>query len=334
MQIGANTGSLLGFIIPSNLLLAPNDSISSNQSYLQSPFHQLGSNQDWFSYNQIRLIGYSSVLLTVAILVFFGYLIFMKDKPPIPPTTAQARVQRNETAKSVGLNKNLTLFKSIIMTKMFIQIIFIMIMSMGCNSLVRVFWGEIMKTFFIDNGYTKSYTSMSGWVLVCYKSGCMVGNILSGNVVNHFKNYHRQISLISACLVVSIVSVLLGYHFRSIVVLFLFSSIFGVFIGFLPTPLYEIIFQHFYPVDSGVLSMMIRVLYSTGTLIFGVISRNLVTFFNGGSTILIVFAVVLSLSFLNSLFLNPNYNRLNNRSNSAIVSLLEDSSFQGSSDQE
>ena len=96
-------------------------------------------------------------------------------------------MQRNETAKSVGLSKNLRLFKSIIMTKVFIQITLIMIMSMRCNSLVRVFWVEIMKTFFIDNGYTKSYTSMSGWLLVCYKSGCMVGNILSGNVVNHFK---------------------------------------------------------------------------------------------------------------------------------------------------
>ena len=198
---------------------------------------------------------------------------------------------------------------------------------MGCNSLVRVYWGEIMKTFFIDNGCTKSYTPMSGWVLVCYKSGCIVDNILSGNVVNHFKNYQRQILLILVCLVVSAVCLILGYHFHNVVVLFLFSSIFGIFIGFLPTPLYEVIFQHLYPVDSGVLAMIIRVLYSSGTLILGIVSQKIVNFFDGGPTIFIVFAVVLLLSFVNSLFLNPNYNRLNNCSNPDIVSLLEESNF-------
>ena len=328
LQIGSNAGSLLGYIIPSNLLLAPNDTISTNQSSLRlSSSQRSGSNQDWFSYDQIRLIGYSSVLLTLTVLVFFGYLIFIKDKPPIPPTTAQAKIQRNETPRSFASKQNIKLYKYVLLNKVFVQTMFIMIMSMGCNSLVRVYWGEIMKTFFIDNGYTNSYTSMSGWVLVCYKSGCIVGNILSGNVVNHFKNYQQQITLILFCLIVSIVSVLLGYRFRSIVVLFLFSSIFGIFIGFVPTPLYEIIFQHFSPIDSGVLALMIQTLYSSGTLISGIVSRKIVNFFNGGPTILVLSAIVLLMSFINSLFVNPNYNRLNNCSNPDIVSLLEENNF-------
>ena len=326
-NIGFSTGSLLGYIIPSNLLLASNDSISSNQSSLRLSTQQLGSKGNWFSFDQIRLIGYSSALLIVAVLVFFGYLIFMKDKPPIPPTAAQARVQRNETRRNFALKQNIRLFKYVLINKVFLQTMFIMIMALGCNSLVRVYWGEIMKTYFVDIGYIDSYTSMSGWVLVCYKSGCMVGNILSGNVVNHFKNYHQQISLILACLVVSVVCLLLGYHFHNIVVLFLFSGIFGVYIGFLSTPLYEIIFQHYYPVDSGVLAMMIRVLYSLGTLLVGIVSRKIVNFFNGGPTILVLSAIVLLLSFINSLFVNPNYNRLNNNCNSDIVALLEESSF-------
>ena len=168
---------------------------------------------------------------------------------------------------------------------------------------------------------------MYGWVLVCYKSGCIVGNILSGNVVNHFKNYQQQISLILFCLVVSIVCVLLGYCFHIIVVLFLFSSIFGIFIGFVPTSLYEIIFQHYYPVDSGVLAMMTRALHSLGTLLVEIVSRKIVNFFNGGPTILVLLAIVLLLSFINSLFVNPNYNRLNNCSNPDIVALLEESNF-------
>ena len=326
-HIGSNTGSLLGYIIPSNLLLASNNSISSNQSSLRLSTEQSGSKGNWFSFDQIRLIGYSSALLIVAILMFFGYLIFMKDTPPIPPTAAQARVQRNKSVQNFALKQNIRLFKYVLLNKVFLQIIFIMIMALGCNSLVRVYWGEIMKTFFINIGFIDSYTSMSGWVLVSFKCGCMVGTILSGNVVNHFKNYHQQISLILACLVVSVVCLILGYHFHNIVVLFLFSGIFGVFIGFLPTPLYEIMFQHFYPVDSGVLALMARVLFSSGALFVGLVSRKIVNFFNGGPTILIFSAVVLLLSFINSLFVNPNYNRLNNISNSDIVSLLEESTF-------
>ena len=131
-HIGSNTGSLLGYIIPSSLLLAPNDTISLNQSSLRlSSTQPSNSNQGWFSYDQIRLIGYSSVLLTLAVLVFFGYLIFMKDKPPIPPTTAQARIQCNETRRNFALKQNIKLYKYVLLDKVFVQTIFIMIMSKG-----------------------------------------------------------------------------------------------------------------------------------------------------------------------------------------------------------
>ena len=89
--------------------------------------------------------------------------------------------------------------------------------------------------------------------------------ILSAKLVNQFKNYQKHISIILFCYVLSAVALLLGYYFETVAVVFLFGGAMGICLSSLVTPLYEVVFQHFYPADSGFISIIIRILSSLGS---------------------------------------------------------------------
>ena len=237
----------------------------------------------------------------------------MKDKPPLPPTRAQAKVslQINEEESKKQLQNALKLFQTVMLNKVFLIVVVISSVSVGSsNAIIRVFMGEVLRNFFIEWGYKNSYNSMSGLVLMCFEGGYIAGSILSGKFVDHFKNYHQQISIVLGCGVLSTVSLVLGYYFGSVAILFVTHAIFGICVGYLSTPLYETVFQHFYPADSGVLSIMIGTVCSLPTLLFGEIPRLIANLLPRKIAVLIYLIFQQSLSFAISLLLKPNYKRL------------------------
>jgi len=331
-EIGACTGSLFGFIIPSNLLLVPNKQLNSTNVTGWPLTTQPNSNQNWFSKNQIQLIVFSSVLLTIAALITICFAIFMKKKPPLPPTKAQAKVrlqlEEQSTLSSFDWNqltKLLKLLKLVMLSKVFLQVIFILSAAVGgCSTFLKVFMGEILRKLFIELGYQNKYNALSGLALLCYVIGTILGSVLSGKLVDNFKNYHQQISIALASGTLSMIFILLGYYFNITALVFVFHVIFGICLGYLSTPCYEIIFQHFYPADSGILSLMIRISYSLATLILGESPRLILIWFPGGIAVIVYIIIFYLLSFVMSLFLKPNYNRLAANNNSEISTRAEE----------
>ena len=327
-DLGGNTGYLLAYAIVSNLLLVPNQATSLNQTKLQLTADKTNSYDDWFSVNQIRLMALTSSLLFISILIIISYVIFMKDKPPIPPTAAQALVSCSEhDAPSVHdenqLRKFLQLFKVVCLSKVFLQASFIKITTIGNYLIEKVFMGEILRSFFIDKGYIASYNSMSGWVLICLEIGSIFGSIIIAKLVDRYKNYRKMVIVFALGLLFFQICLLLGYYFGSTAVLFVVNIAIGtcVYCSFLP--LYEIVLQHFYPADSGLLSLMIRIPLSLGSMFAGLAARMILNYFKKSSAVLIFMIILSFLSFITSLFLKPNYNRLNANTNSEVVALNE-----------
>ena len=335
-EIGVMIGAILGFTIPSNILYAPNCSSSINRTLtlVSTQVPSTNAEHGWFKVDQTNFIIFTSVLLTISLLLSLGYAIFIKDNPPFPPTIAQAKLQSNKQLqkdsfgnvgqKQVSFLRLLQLFKVVILNRVFLQVIFILIAAVGINTIVKVLMGQILRNLFIYLGYVESYTSMSGFVLICIECGCIVGGSISAKLVNRFKNYHKQISMSLFSFVLSAVALLLGYYFKILVIVFIFSVLFGIFLCSLITPLYEVVFQQFYPADSGILSIIIRILYSLGSMCLGIIGRQIFNFFNEGISVLIFIVILLVLSFIVSLFLKPSYNRLAARYNPEIALLYDD----------
>ena len=327
-DMGGNTGYLLAYAIVSNLLLVPNQATFLNQTELQFTTDKTNSYDNWFSVNQIRLITLTSSLLFISILITISYVIFMKDKPPIPPTAAQALVNCSEHDTSSVLDENqfskfLKLFKVVCLSKVFLQASFIKITTVGNYLIEKVFMGEILRSFFIDKGYITSYDSMSGWVLICLEIGSIFGSIVIAKLVDWHKNYHKMVIVFALGLLFSQICLLLGYYLGSTAVLFVVNIAIGMCVNFLYLPLYEIVLQHFYPADSGLLALMIRIPLSLGSMLVGLAARMILIFFKKSSAVLIFMIVLSFLSFITSLFLKPNYNRLNTNRNSEVAALYK-----------
>jgi len=296
-EIGCNVGSLLGFIIPSKLLLVPHQ-IDSNGVPTNSTL-ETSQKQNWFAIDQMRLTVFSSVLLTIEVLITLSFAKFMSDQPPLPPTIAQEKVRRGVQQDTRFASNAKRLLFEVVLTKTFMQVIFIYLCTVGsCNAFTRAFMAEVLRELFEELNKNSSYNLLSGLVLMGYEGGCILGSVLSGKVIGRFKNYHQQVSTVLALLLTSMISLILGYYFKSIVVVCVFNFLLGVFVGYLAIPLYEIVFQNFFPMDISILAIMIRILFAFGILLLGETPRIVLNFFPGGISVLIYMSILLTLSKL------------------------------------
>ena len=159
---GARFGSLLGFLIPSNLFVSPslNDSFSSLN-------HSSFSSEKWFQHNQTRFIAFSGALLFVSAISLGFFIIFYNEKPPSPPTAAQALLTTSTTERSLlDVFKNVSGFfkacSNILLNKVFVQISFILSVVTSCFVIQKMLIGEMLRFFFIDLGYSRRPNVMSG----------------------------------------------------------------------------------------------------------------------------------------------------------------------------
>ena len=164
---------------------------------------------------------------------------------------------------------------------------------------------------------------MSGWVLICLEIGSIFGSIVIAKLVDWYKNYHKMVIVFALGLLFSQICLLLGYYLGSTAVLFVVNIAIGMCVNFLYLPLYEIVLQHFYPADSGLLALMIRIPLSLGSMLVGLAARMILIFFKKSLAVLIFMIVLSFLSFITSLFLKPNYNRLNTNRNSEVAALYK-----------
>ena len=316
--ISGNIGSLLAYLIPTNLLISPirhNNSIHFNSNFSQS-INQTFETKEWFSTNQFRLIVFTSVLLLFSFVVWMFLIQCASDRPPKPPTIAQATVQakeKTEETKHTSMIPNMKEFyyeiQRILKSKLIVQLALILSIAQGCNFIQKLLMGEMLRKMFNQLNQSQQANVLSGYVLVLFEVGCIFGSVVSGKVVDRCKNYHVQLMIDLLFCFVSVVGIFLGFHYCNAVLLFVSNTLFGFFITFLVTPVFEIMYQHMYPSDTGFLTLMLRIEGSIGVIVIGQSCRFLLDFC-GRTGVLLFLSSLLLLSFIVSLFVKPSYNRL------------------------
>ena len=315
-MISGNTGSLLAYLIPSNLLVPPPTNLTTFLGN-ETDWKETVRHSDWFKQIHIRLIVYTLVLFTISFAVLLFLIGFFSDRPPKPPTLAQASVCLAQKDKSktenVDIIGNLKEFYresiQIMRNKLVLQVAVIFSITQGCNLIQKLFMGEILRKVFIELGHVNNANVMSGYVLVLFEFGCIVGSVVSGKVVDNYKNYRVQVILGLLFCFISMIGILIGYYFVNLIVIYIANTSYGFFITFLVTPIFETVYQHMYPIDTGFLTLILRIQCSFATILIGQISRLWLNLF-GGISVLSLAAVFLFVALIISLFLKPKYSRL------------------------
>lgn len=174
--------------------------------------------------------------------------------------------------------------------------------------------GEILRKVFTELGHVDKANVMSGYVLVLFEFGCIAGSVVSGKVVDHYKNYRLQVMVDLLLCFISIVGIIIGYYFLNVTIIYIANTLFGFFITYLVTPIFEAVYQHMYPLDTGFITLILRIECSFGIIFIGQTCRLWLDLF-GGLAVLAYVAAILFSALIISYFLNPNYGRLNAASN-------------------
>ena len=311
-EIFGNSGAVLAFLIPGNMLIPPSNSSCSFE--LNCTNITITNQENWLNENKLRLIAFSGTLLFVSIIVLLFLIFFMADQPPKPPTFAQAMLRNNpgESEPQTCLSQVVACYKTVkkvLSNTFFNQVGLIISINYSGYSILKVYGGEVLRELFEKLGYIKSSNAHASYVLVVFEIGCIVGSILSGQITNRYKNYHLQISISIILSIVSLICALIGYHLLILVIVYVFTGMFGVSILLNFPQMFDIVYQHLFPIDSGVLALVLRIEISVLSLLLTQITRFLMTAF-GNKASFIYMIILFAVSFIVSLFLKPNYARL------------------------
>ena len=314
--ISGNIGSLLAYLIPTNLFISPvkhNTSIYANYSTF---LNETSESKLWLATNQFRFIAFSSSLVLFSFIVLLFFVLTAVDVPPKPPTLAQATVRVSENLNDSGIVDifiNIKEFyyecKRILGNKLIIQTAVIFAITQGCNFIQKLFMSEILRKIFSRLKHPLQANTLSGYVLVLFELGCILGSVVSGKVVDCCKNYHTQILINLLLCFVSVVGIFFGYIYCNAVLIFISNTLFGFFVTFLVTPIFEIVYQHMFPIDTGFLTLMLRIECSIGIIVISQFCRLLLDLF-GGTGVLAFLSALLFMGFIISLFVKPSYKRL------------------------
>ena len=329
-EVFGSIGGMLGFLIPGNILISP---LKTNSFPMMNCTNTTVKNQDdnWSADNKLRLIAFSGTLLTLSIIVLLFLIFFAADQPPKPPTIAQAMLRNN----AAGIEPqsfysrivvSLKTVKKVILNTFFAQIIFVCAVNYSGYAICKAYVGEVLRELFEKISDFESANAHSSYVLVVYEVGCVVGSLLSGKITHRYQNYHIQISIGILFCILSLISVFIGYYFLIPVVVYIAIGFSGVFSMIYFAQTFDIVYQHFFPIDSGILTVLLYMVSSGSGLIFTSMTKLFMSAF-GNDALFIYMIILYSLSFAVSLFLKPNYARLKVGTNCQDVNNIDEREF-------
>ena len=308
-----SVGCSLSFLVTS--LTFDSFPILSNTSTSLNTINN-SNNTEWKTWNNdtlTKFLIFYGTLCCVSAVVLIAVGILVADKPPKPPTIAQALRRRQEKSGNIrDVTKNITHFckesKSLFQTKLFIQSVIILSVIFSCNSLQSLIMGENFRGVFADHGRHLQANALAGFVLVLYEVGCFFGNFISGKIVDYFKK-HKVILLVDLVLCMfCLVGLTFARYYVNIPATFALNTLLGITTCSCFVPVSDMLLEHTYPRNPAfVMSLLAGFCYLV-TILCGEASRLLLNYFTGTAVFIFMGILVFSCIVI-SLFLQPVYRR-------------------------
>ena len=315
-SLGMSSGALLSFLVPVQLVDPPPAFLVAHKRNLTEHFTRNETDEVfdiWAHEVYWKFSVYYSALLFVSLIVLVFVLIFVNDLPLKPPTIAQALARaQNHQNKPTNILKNLgnffEAFKSIWFDKVFILSSLTCSIVFGINFLQRLIMGEVFRDLFVAQEYGTMINKFSGYVLVVYEFGCILGSVLSARLMDHFKK-HKLILYVALILsAVFIAGLAVGQYLGSFASLFIFNAMLGVAICSCHIPIYDIVLQYTYPANPAFVLLLFNSSNEITIIIIGQLSRFILNYISG-IAIFVYIGILILLSLILSIFLQPKYKR-------------------------
>ena len=168
--------------------------------------------------------------------------------------------------------------------------------------------GQILHDILDYRNYTVQINAISGYALVFYEVGGIVGSSLSGKAVDLIKKHKMVMVFCMVLNVLSVIGLIVGRHFYSVITVMVCNTILGFSLCLCDIPIYDIILQQTHPKNSAFVILLFVGESKTLVIIFGLAGRLFYKFINETAALTFL-SLLLFLSLCVSLVVKPKYNR-------------------------
>ena len=313
-------GLILAFLIPTHILspLSCNKVSTDQNNTANMTFTYCKSS--WIHQQRSNLLIYQGSLTLLALVILLVLIFLAADKPPKPPTKAQALLrQQNTNIQPLNLTQQ-TLFyvkemKLLFSDVTFVNIVVSLTILYAQIAFQSLFMSELMRPIF-GVYFHSNPDKISSYLVILYEVGAIVGSIISGQIMNRMKNYVLLVRIGFLMTIVCTVGLILSYHFKQIPFIFICNSLLGLCSSFIFSPIFEISTQHTYPRPTDfVLSCLVFGFRPLAILLSELF--RLVLNYLGGFYVLVFYSLSFACGLFLAVFLKPQYRRLEAESNAA-----------------
>ena len=306
-------GALLSFIVPTQLM-SPPPSQEDNRN-ITSDWKNNETIEEWKNDVKWKFTWLYGSLIVISLIALIFTLIYVIDEPLKPPTIAQAKVRaqkKQEKPKTIlgNIDEFLRFCKLTLADKVVWQLAIIASIIVGSNYLERILVGEILRDVFIAQKYDSRINEMAGYVLALHEVGGFVGGLVAGKALDYSKRYKKLLLLSLVLNLLMVLCLTLACYFVNVVAVFIFNTLFGFAIAFCIIPLLDLLLQHTYPKNPGIVTLLFLGICTVLVIPIAQVCRVILNYVNGPA-VLACLGVLFLVTVIIAIFLNPSYNRLN-----------------------
>ena len=289
-QIGISVGlvifsSSLATILANSLIpsfvYVENHSDNNKTLFISKLFNQRKSNMtnSWVINDKTVYEAILSSELAMVFLVLIFIIVFVPEKPERPPSFAQYQ-KRFENNRMNSNNQSFLSFEQFLKETAWLmneKVFTLCSLSNGIVFTTTDIEALTMQQILHENFKEILHLPIdvqAGLVIVCYSLGSSVGNLISGKILDRFKQYYIQSCCGTGCFVIFTVVGLLSVYFHSIAALFVSFIFIGCSTRISMVSLIDSVMQHTYPKNVLFVSSWMNFVQSIYSLVVIVIGRQ------------------------------------------------------------
>ena len=306
-MFGSSASTIFIYVLPSQIILSPQNHNSSKQILKAS---KGVTNLIWFRHDQLAYEIMFSVFLATIACVLLALLTLVPEMPKKPPSQAQL-LKRNQTLKE---NNSTTDYwqdvKTLVSDYTFIAyavssgIMYHYIVVIGLTSELM-----IQRMPVSNMALFQTTNKLAAYILSTDCAGCVVGNFLSGILLDKFKKYRLQSRVGTLLSFLISIGILLSVHYGNILALFLICFMLGISIRISYVSMIDSLMQHTYPNDPVFVMSILTFIQNLVSILFNEGGRQ-ITYHAGLMAGLSVVPVMFLFAFVSSVIFKPTTKRL------------------------
>ena len=216
--VATRLGFILAILIPAQLISPCSRHNIASVNQVSNTSVSVKCNETWLEMQKRNLLAYQGSLTIYSTIALIVLLLLASDKPPKPPTKAQALLRRQYPSV-----EQLTYHEQ---AKLYVQEIKVLFKEPTVINVIAnlsiLYSSNWLQFLFISKTYRSVFTNflqsnpnlISSYLIVLYETGAIIGTVISGQIMDRLKKHIFLVRVGYLLTVVCVIILIFGFFFQ------------------------------------------------------------------------------------------------------------------------